>query len=76
MPDCACFFVLDVVSGKSLCSDRITAYLEVIPQKCGSVRMGDHPTGTLKSELFRTHNRHDWQALSRQIPSQRSPWPH
>jgi hypothetical protein len=45
MSDCACFFVLDVVPGKSLCSGRITGYPEV-PKKCGSVRIGDDTPGT------------------------------
>ena len=34
----------------------------------GYFRIGDNPTGTLKSELLQTHNRHDWKALSRRIP--------
>ena len=48
MPDCACFFGWDVVSGKSRRSDRITGYPEAIPKKCGSVRLGDDMTGIHK----------------------------
>jgi hypothetical protein len=30
----------------------MTAYPEVIPKKCGSVRIDDNPTGTLEHVVF------------------------
>jgi len=35
-------------------STRITAYPEVISQKCGSVRVGDNSSGTRELTLSRT----------------------
>jgi hypothetical protein len=32
-------------AGEFRCSGRVTGYPEVIPKKCGSVRIGDDPTG-------------------------------
>jgi hypothetical protein len=33
------------------CSGRVTAYPEVIPKKCGSVRIGDDPLETRQGYL-------------------------
>jgi hypothetical protein len=48
---------LSVVGFGFSISGRVTAYPEVAPKQCGSLRIGDDPTGVCKSPSIRLDER-------------------